>query len=59
MYAETSITEYTNETVIAMKNYICNILRLISPVIDVAYDMQKEHGDILLKANKQRIVVFG
>ena len=50
--AEKLIGEVLNEAINVMKSYIRNIPKLISPVIDVAYGMQKEHGDVNLKATK-------
>ena len=52
--AENLIGEHLNESIQTLKSYIRNIPKLISPVIDVAYGMQKEHGDVNLKATKER-----
>ena len=50
--AENLIAEHLNESVHVLKSYVRNLPKLISPVIDVAYNMQKEYGDINLKATK-------
>ena len=48
--ADDLIAEHMNNSVHALKSYIRNIPRLISPVIDTAYEMQQDHGDVNLKA---------
>ena len=50
--AESVIALHLNESVNSMKRYIRNIPHLICPLLNVAYEMQKDHGCVNLKSVK-------
>ena len=49
---ETLIAMHLNKSVKALSRYIRNIPNLICPVFNIAYEIQKEHGLVNLKAVK-------
>ena len=52
--SELMISAHINEAVSNFQNRFRNIDKLLSPVINTAFEMQSEHGDVNLKATKTK-----
>ena len=48
--AETLISDHVNDGIFALSSYIRNIPKLISRIVDTAYEMQEDYGNVNLKA---------